>query len=382
MKFLSVHKRTLASLMVLLPLLVLFVYVALRSGPLAPVPVTMAAVENRAISPALFGIGIVESRYTYKVGSTFAGRIKVLPVQVNDRVEAGQVLGTLDPVDLNEKIKAQDAAIRRSEALLTEFRARQLFAKAEAKRYTQLLEAQSTSEEIVAAKRQDLLIAEANLQAAREDLVRVEAEGAALNVQLSNLNLVAPAAGLVVARNADPGTTVVAGQPVVEMIAPKSLWVNVRFDQVHARGLAAGLPAKIQLRSQTSELTGHVLRVEPLADAVTEEMLAKVEFDLIPEPLPSIGELAEVTVALSAFPPGPAIPNAAIQRLDGKIGVWTVMNKRTRFTPVSLGAADLDGYVQVLDGLEAGDEIVVYSAKALTSRSNVDVVDTIPGVQK
>ena len=380
MKYLPVQGRTLALLVVLLPLLALFVYVALRSGPLAPVPVTVATVENRSISPALFGIGTVESRYTYKIGPTFAGRIERLTVQVNDSVEAGQVLGKMDPVDLNEKIRAQDAAIQRSEAQLIESQARQIFAKAQAQRYEQLLAARSTSEEIVATKKQEHQIAEASLKAARKEAVRVQAEGAALQAQLKNLDFVAPATGLVTARNADPGTTVVAGQAVVELIDPKNLWVNVRFDQIHARGLTAELPAQIVLRTQAGALTGRVLRVEPLADAVTEEMLAKVVFDLVPKPLPPVGELAEVTVALAPLPSGPAIPNAAIQRIDGKMGVWRIIDDHPHFTPVTLGTADLDGHVQVTKGLKVGDQIVVYSAKALTAHSSVDVVEHIPGV--
>lgn len=380
MKYLPVQGRTLALLVVLLPLLALFVYVALRSGPLAPVPVIVAAVENRSLSPALFGIGTVESRYTYKIGPIFAGRIERLAVQVNDSVEAGQVLGALDPVDLHEKIKAQDAAIQRSEAQLLQSQARQVFAKAQAQRYEQLLAARSTSEEIFAAKKQEHQIAEASLTAARQEVVQVQAEGAALQTQLKNLDFVAPAAGLVTARNADPGTTVVAGQAVVELIDPKNVWVNVRFDQIHARGLAAEMPAQIVLRTQAGVLTGHVLRVEPLADAVTEEMLAKVVFDLVPNPLPPVGELAEVTVALAPLPSGPAIPNAAIQRIDGKMGVWRIINDDPHFTPVTLGTADLDGHVQVTEGLKVGDKIVVYSAKALTAHSSVDVVEHISGV--
>ena len=380
MKYLPVKGRTLAMSVVLLPLLALFVYVALRSGPLAPVPVTIAAVENRSISPALFGIGTIESRYTYKIGPTSAGRIKRLTVQVNESVETGQLLGEMDPVDLHDKIHAQAAAIQRTEAQLLDSQARQVFAKAQAQRYGQLLAARSTSKEIVADKNQAHLIAEANLKAARQEVIRVQAEGAALQAQLSNLNLVAPVAGLVAARNADPGTTVVAGQAIIELIDPKNLWVNVRFDQIHARGLAAELPAQILLRTQASALTGRVLRTEPLADAVTEEMLAKVVFDLVPKPLPPVGELAEVTVALAPLPSGPAIPNAAIQRIDGKIGVWQIIDEHPHFTPVILGAADLDGYVQVTKGLKIDDQIVVYSAKALTRRSSVDVVEHIPGV--
>lgn len=60
--------RTLAVLAVIFPLLALFVYVALRSGPLAPVPVVLATVEERGLAPILFGIGTVEARYTYKIG--------------------------------------------------------------------------------------------------------------------------------------------------------------------------------------------------------------------------------------------------------------------------------------------------------------------------
>jgi hypothetical protein len=109
-------------------------------------------------------------------------------------------------------------------------------------------------------------------------------------------------------------------------------------------------------------------------------MLAKVVFDQIPMPLPAVGELAEVTVALIPLPSGPTIPNAAIQRINGKMGVWKIINDHPHFTPVSLGVADLEGHVQVSKGLKSGDEIVVYSEKALTVRSSIDVVEHIPGV--
>ncbi len=68
MMWLRARRRGLAVVAVTASLLVLFGYVALRSGPLAPVAVTVAAVETRSITPSLFGIGTVEARYTYKIG--------------------------------------------------------------------------------------------------------------------------------------------------------------------------------------------------------------------------------------------------------------------------------------------------------------------------
>lgn len=381
MKTLPLQRRTLALIAVIVPLLALLVYVALRSGPLAPVAVTEAKVESRAISPALFGIGTAEVRYTYKIGPTIAGRVKRLDVHVGDPVEAGQILGEMDPVDLDDRVHAQAAALKRNEALLREAKARQAYAATQAQRYEQLFAVRSTSEEVLVTKRQELQIADAALAAAREELARARADRDATIAQRGNQHLIAPVAGIVTLRDADPGTTVVAGQAVVEVIDPTSLWVNVRFDQVSASGLGAGLPARIVLRSRSGQtLDGRVLRVEPMADVVTEEILAKVIFDKIPEPLPPIGELAEVTVDLPALPVTLVIPSAAVKREGDQVGVWQITDGEPSFTPVTLGRGDLDGYVQVVAGLKAGDRIIVYSEKALHRGSNIDVVERIPGV--
>lgn len=381
MKKLPFQKRTLAIITVLVPLLALFVYVALRSGPLAPVSVVLVTVENKRLSPALFGIGTVEARFTYKIGPTFAGRVKRLDVHAGEYVRAGQSLGEMDPVDLDERIRAQDAALKRASAQLNEAQACKDYAMTQALRYEQLLKAQSTSEEMAAAKQQDLLVAKAGLTAAWEELSRVRAEREALEAQRKNLSLIAPVDGLVVSRDADPGTTVVAGQSVVVLIDPITLWVNTRFDQTRTQGLAADLPAQITLRSQAGNLlTGRVLRVEPLADAVTEETIAKVVFDQIPDPLPPIGELAEITITLPTLAAEPVIPNAAIHHMKSKLGVWQVINGDLRFTVVSLGIADLEGRVQIREGLKIGDQVVAYSENALNEHSRIRVVDHIQGV--
>ncbi|MFO1296106.1 MAG: hypothetical protein U1F25_06235 [Rubrivivax sp.] len=125
-----------------------------------------------------------------------------------------------------------------------------------------------------------------------------------------------------------------------------------------------------------------MLRTEPRADTVTEELLAKVSFRSVPEPLPPIGERAEVTVDLPALPAAPVIPNAAVQRRGSQIGVWTTGGDRLAFVPVKLGRSDLDGRVQVLEGLKAGDAIVLYSEKALDAGSRIHVVDRIAGVAR
>jgi HlyD family secretion protein len=244
------------------------------------------------------------------------------------------------------------------------------------------------SQETFDAKRQEHLVADAalrsaraTLDASRKEVQRAAAEAEATSRLRANLRLVSPADGLVTARAADPGSTVVAGQALLEIVDPATIWVHVRFDQLGARGLRAGLPARIALRSRGGEpLAGRVVRVEPLADAVTEELLAKVVFETAPEPLPAIGELAEITVALPEEPPMPVVLNASVQRVSGTLGVWTVENGALQFAPVKTGPRDLDGRVQILDGLRGGERVVVYSQRSLRSRTRIDVVESIPGV--
>lgn len=371
MKVPHLQRRTLALIAAIVPLAALFVYVVLRSGPLAPVAVTLGTVQSRAVAPALAGIGTVQARYIYKIGPTAAGRVQRLDVHVGDMVRAGQVLGEMDPVDLDERIRAQQAAIKSAEAGLRQAEARQSYALDQARRYGQLVSVRATSEENLATRQQELAVADAALAAAREDASRLRSELQALRAQRGNLRLVAPVAGLVAARDADPGTTVVAGQAVIRLMDPASLWVDARFDQISAQGLAAGLPAEVVLRSRHGQ---------PLADAVTEELLAKVIFDALPRPLPPIGELAEVTVHLPPLPEAPTIPNAALRTVDGQRGVWKFKDGELAFAPLRLGRADLDGQVQVREGLAVGDAIVVYSERTLGPKSRVHVVERIAGV--
>lgn len=382
-KNVPIRGRTLGLLLGLIPLIALFVFVVFRAGPLASVPVTVTSIEKKTLSPAIFGIGTVEARRTYKIGPVAAGRLMSLEVDVGDRVVAGQVVGEMDPVDLDEKIRAQAAVLKQTEAQRVESSTRAAYAKAQAKRYEMLLAVKSTSEENYTTKKHEYQLSEANLSASEQQYAKAQADYAALAAQRKNLRLLAPIDGIVALRKADPGTTLVAGQVAVEVINPAQLWINARFDQANAKGLQVNLPASIVLRSDRSQsLMGRVARLEPMADAVTEELSAKIAFDRALTQMPPVGELAEITVTLPTLASVAVLPNASIKRINGEVGVWQIKNGALSFKPVKLGASDLDGFVQILEGLSSGAQVVVYSAQTLTTQSRIKVVQDIPGTTK
>jgi len=394
----SLMSRKKFLMLVILSLLaVAFLYVALRSGPLAPVAVVVSEVREMPVEPSLFGIGTVEARYTQNIGPTGSGRVLAILVDVGDRVEPGQIIGEMDPVDLDDRLGAQDAAllraaatVRAAEAQVSELRAKTTYAKSQARRFETLVQSGAVSREAFEARQQELDVAKRGIKAAiatvasaKHEYDRLTSEGAGISRQRETVRLVSPVAGLVTKRLIEPGTTAVAGQAVVEIIDPDHIWVNARFDQLRASGLAASLPARVVLRSRSSEaLRAHVYRVEPVADAVTEELFAKVVFESLPGPLPAMGELAEVTVDLPALPPAPAIPGSSVLRDKDTLGVWVVEGGKIEFVPVELGAGDLDGLVQVRKGLRTGQTVVSHSASTLTARSGIKIVDHLPGVPK
>ena len=366
-------------------------YVSLRTGPLAPIKVTVASPTEGSLSPTIFGIGTVEARRSWMVGPTVAGRVLNVKVDVGDSVKAGQLLAEMDPVDFSQRLAALDASLARAgsaqsaaQAQLLDTRARSALAATTTQRNQDLarqnfispgaldsvLQAQASANAAVQA-------AQANLAGAGQDLTRLKAERAALAQQRDNVRLFAPADAVVTTRDAEAGSTVVAGQPVLRLMDPASLWVKMRVDQGRSDGLANGVKAHIVLRSRPQiVLNGQVARLELLADSVTEERIVQVAFDAPPTGL-SVGEMAEVTLQLPATAPALLLPNAAIQHQQGQSGVWRVQNGKPEFAPVQLGTQSLDGQVQVLKGLDKNDQVVIYSQKALSGGARISVVDTL-----
>jgi HlyD family secretion protein len=387
--------RQLSIALAVLALVAAIAFIAIRSGPLAATRITVVKAAEASLSPSLFGTGTVEARRAWLIGPTTAGRVLRVLVDAGDSVKAGQLLAEMDPVDLQERLAALTAAQARAASAITaaeaqtrDATARRELAAINARRYAELNQKGFISPTAAEAKTQELTSADAALSAAlaslagaRQDLTRTRADVAALAQQRDNVRLLAPADGIVTSRDAEAGSTVVAGQAVLKLADPASLWVKLRLDQGRSGGLAVGLPASIALRSRPAQpLPGKVARVELQADSVTEERVAQISFDTLPAGL-SLGELAEVTVQLPATPRTLVLPNAAIKRQGDKTGVWRLDGTQLQFAPVRLGASSLDGQVQVLEGLQAGDAVVTYSEKELSPGTRITVVESLAGRQ-
>ena len=391
MEFPKITKQRLVIAGTSLALVGLLAFVFFRAGPLAATPVTVHVVKQGGFTPALFGVGTVEARRSWMIGPTVAGRVSKVHVDVGDVVKAGQLMAEMDSVDLDQKLSAQDALISRTAstqmaalAQQTDALARYEFSKLNFIRNQDLAKQNFISPSALELRAQEKISAEAayeaasaNLSGVKQDVIRLKAEREGLQQQRNNVRLMAPADGVVITRDAESGTTVVAGQPVIRLIDPQSIWVKLRLDQGRSAGLQSGLEAQIVVRSQAqSSYKGQVVRVEMLSDSVTEERVALVSFSQIPKDV-SVGEVAEVTLVLTPVENALLIPNASIQRQGDTMGVWRLINGNLVFTKIRVGASSLDGDMVVLEGLQLNDQVVVHSQKALTENSRVRVVEAL-----
>jgi HlyD family secretion protein len=365
-----------------------FAWVVMTQGPLAPVRVTTANIQTGNFSNAVSGTGTLEAKRSYNLAPIMTSRVKAVLVDQGDQVIAGQMLAEMDPVDLDEKLTGATRvsekavnAILVAEAQLAEADSRANLASATFSRYEELHARGFVSQEMIEAKRYEKNAAAAArdaagaaLAAARQDSARAQADVAGISKLRRQTRLISPVDGVVTDRLVEPGVTVVAGQTVLQVIDPTSLWVRTRIDQKQAGAVIAGQDAEIVLRSQPqSPQTGVVERVNMISDAVTEERIVNVSFRS-KQPAGNIGESAEVTIKLQGMDKVRSIPSAAVKHVDQHDGVWLLRNGLAQFQPVRTGMRTLVGRTQILEGISDDDEVIVYSQQPMRAGLKVRVV--------
>jgi multidrug resistance efflux pump len=111
----------------------------------------------------------------------------------------------------------------------------------------------------------------------------------------------APADGVVIARSANPGDTVPAGQSLLTLVDPRTLWVNANVEETQVRKVAIGQMVDVHVDALDADVTGRVVAITP-ASAAT--------FSLIPSQNLS-GNFTKVTqlipVKIELFQPDPRL---------------------------------------------------------------------------
>jgi RND family efflux transporter MFP subunit len=309
---------------------------------------------------ALEYAGQVQARIESRLGFRVGGKLIARPVELGQRVQAGQVLAQLDPLDLklaNEAAQAQVTAARTNRDL----------AAADFKRY-QDLRAQNFISGAELERRH------ATFESAQAQLDQAQAQFTAQGNQASYAVLRADAAGVVTGVLAERGQVVTAGTPVVTVAqdGPREVAFAVPEDKVVA--IKPGSAVTVRVWASGQSLKGVVREVAASADPMTRTFSVKVTLD-IKDSLPLGSTVSVLPNVLShAGQPVLRLPTSALKQ-EGQATVVWVLNPSSMTVstkPVQIATADGNDVV-VVGGLTPGELVVVAGVHVLAPNQKVSL---------
>src|SRR5450432_3994386 len=303
-----------------------------------------------------------------------SGYIRKRYVDIGDRVKAGQVLAEIEAPELDQQIlqaraalDQTNSAVEQAQATLLQGRSNENLAKVTAARWDNLqkrgvvskqendtYQAQYTSQQAnVQSLEKAVASARSNVGAARANLDRL--------IQLKTYQTVrAPFAGVITVRNVDTGALVTESNTLMFRIAQTDfLRAYVNLPQTEADSVRPGQTAILTVPELPGrKFTGKIARTANALDPATRTLLTEVRVAnsaglLMP------GMYAQVDMSVPRTHPPLLIPgDTLVVRSDGPQVAVVGPDGTVHFTLIELGR-DYGDRLEVLSGLEAGQEIVV-----------------------
>jgi RND family efflux transporter MFP subunit len=330
--------------------------------------------------------GYVVPQRKAALASKVTGRLIWLGVEEGNRVKKDQLVARLESEDVTA---AKSQAVANAEAArfnLDQAKADLEEATLNFNRHRELIKrgviAQATYD--TARARHEKAIAavegaEANVRASRAAL-----EAATVSVEYTSIR--APFDAIVLTKNADIGDIVTpigaaanAKAAVVTIADMDSLQVEADVSESNLGRIKAGQPCEILLDAfPESRFRGRVYMIVPTADRTKATVMVKVRFvDKDPRILPEMSaKVAFLSRPVTAEDQKPrtALNQAALVDRKGKKIVLLVKENKAFETPVNLGP-QIGDMVEVLDGVKAGDQIVLNPPHRLKNGGRIKVAE-------
>lgn len=376
-----------------------------------PRAVDLGQVTRGPLEVTLLAEGMTRVREPYTVTAPIAGTTTRAPVQTGDRVVGGEtVVAVIQPADpglMDARSRAQ------AEAAVAEARAAVQLAAANLARATSALDharaqrdrgrvlaesgtiAQRMLEDLeqavtAAQQARDAVAAEGDL--AQAALLRAQAQLLGPGVQLVPgagvpseccLRILAPHGGTVLEVTDRNARQVAAGMPLLTIGDLADLEIEIDLLSSDAVRVPPAAKARVERWGGPGVLDARLRRVEPAAFTRVsalgiEEQRVRLQLDLLapPEDWPGLGDRFRVMVRLVLWQGAEVlqVPQAALFRHEGGWAVFRKLEGRAVLSPVTLGQRSEES-AEILSGLEAGDQVVLFPASDLADGAAISARD-------
>ncbi|MCA0394011.1 MAG: efflux RND transporter periplasmic adaptor subunit [Proteobacteria bacterium] len=355
-----------------------------KAQPVETATAVSLAAGNEAAS-VLDASGYVVARRMATVSSKITGRVREVLIEEGMRVEAGQVMATLDPIDADAQRSLTAAQLSAARSQANSVSARLVEAEANAVRLSRLVGQQLVSkaqyDQAIASRdalRAELQTAQRNAQVAT-DALRIA------DIGVDNTIVRAPFSGVVIAKAAQPGEIVSplsAGggftrTGIGTIVDMESLEVEVDVGESYIGRVKPKMPVQATLNSYPDwKIPAEVIAIIPTADrgkATVKVRVALKEKDarIVPDMGVTVSFLEKAPDADAAPRRGVRVPAAALVQRDGGDVVFVVGSDDV----VALRKVQAGGSIgeqrEVTSGLAPGETVVVSPPDALAEGDKV-----------
>ncbi len=327
--------------------------------------------------------GTVRARTTAVISAKLMGYVREVKVQAGDPVREGQTLVTLETRDLDVNSRRAEAAREEVRTSMPEADSAVALAKANLElaqvtfgRMQDLQQKRSISNQEFDEAAAKLKVAQAAHEMARARRAQLNAKLAAVDQEVrstevtrSYAEMLAPFAGVVTARQVEPGSLAVPGTPLLTIERQGAFRLEAAVEESRLAAIRVGQAVSVTLDSLDRTLEARVSEIVPAVDAASRAYTVKID-------LPALGALRSGVFGRAAFHLGSrsmlTLPAAAVIERGQLQAVMVVDNLIARTRLVTAGQAVKDR-VEVLSGLSAGETVIFPVPRGLEDGARVEV---------
>ncbi|MGL4693556.1 MAG: efflux RND transporter periplasmic adaptor subunit, partial [Stenotrophomonas maltophilia] len=357
-----------------------------RERPIAVTTAPVVAIQQGgASSSVLDASGYVVARRMATVSAKITGKVREVMIEEGMRVEEGQVMATLDPIDANAQRSLSASQLEAARSQLAGLQAQVAQADAEAGRLQALV-----GQQLVSRSQYDLAIAQrdnlrAQLRTAQRNTTVASDSLAIADLGVDNNIVRAPFSGVVTAKAAQPGEIVSplsAGggftrTGIGTIVDMDSLEIEVEVGESFIGRVQPKMPVEATLNAYPDwKIPAEVIAIIPTADRGKATVKVRVALKtkdprIVPEMGVRVSFLESARPAEAAKPQGVRVPASAIVERDQKTVAFVVKDDaRVEQRAITVGTT-LNNDRQVTQGLSAGDVVVTTPPAELHDGSKV-----------
>ena len=313
------------------------------------VPVETQPLKRAEMLAIYSGTAPIEAQEEAEVVAKVGGEVRQVFVEEGDAVQSGQVLARLDGDRLRLELAQIEANLRKLE-----------------RDYKRQLDLSEKG-----------LVAKGTAENAKFDLDALRASYDSARLELSYTEIRAPIPGVVSVRHIKLGNTIKPNDPTFRITDLDPLIAYVHIPEKEFRKLAPGQNADVVVDALGGErYVGTISRISPTVDPQTGTFRARVE---VPDASRRLkpGMFARVNIVYDRRPDTLQLPRTAILDADGEQSVYIVADGKAQQRSIRTGLTN-GGWIEVVEGLQGDESVVVVGQAGLKSGTPVKVVGDEP----